>query len=184
MQKDNECWVGYWVSVVRQCPWGDVNHEECIGGSSAPQQTPPRSRSSEADGKNHWWDQRWYVSESLQVPFITKTAGSVNLLVCKTILNSTIIIVRILCRLLGQYCILLCTHILCHHWAKIPKRIHFKFMSLTYNYLQHPQSSIFHREPLAIQPTRSARLSSCLSLSRPQITSHRIFSNRSCERMF
>src|SRR6218665_2826130 len=35
-----------------------------------------------------------------------------------------------------------------------------------------------HRELFTIQPTRSTRSSSCLTLSRPPVTSHIMFSNR------
>src|SRR6218665_1951247 len=52
------------------------------------------------------------------------------------------------------------------HWLKIPERIHFKVLSLTYNSLQSSQPT-YLRELFTIQPTRSTRSSSCLTLSRP-----------------
>src|SRR6218665_872889 len=42
------------------------------------------------------------------------------------------------------------------HWLKIPERIHFKVMSLTYNSLQSSQPT-YLRELFTIQPTRSTR---------------------------
>src|SRR6218665_796760 len=63
------------------------------------------------------------------------------------------------------------------HWLKIPERIHFKFLSLTYNSLQSSQPT-YLRELFTIQPTRSTRSSSCLTLSRPPVTSHLMFSKR------
>src|SRR6218665_2956364 len=61
---------------------------------------------------------------------------------------------------------------------RMPKRIHFKVLSLTYNSLQSSQPT-YLRELFAIQPTRSTRSSSCcLPLSRPLVTSHLMFSNR------
>src|SRR6218665_3828754 len=63
------------------------------------------------------------------------------------------------------------------HWLKIPERIHFKVLSVTYNSLQSSQPT-YLRELFTIQPTRSTRSSSCLTLSRPLITSHLTFSQR------
>ena len=63
------------------------------------------------------------------------------------------------------------------HWLKIPERIHFKVLSLTYNSLQHSQPR-YLRELFTIQPTRSTRSSSVLTLSRPPVTTHLKFSNR------
>ena len=60
---------------------------------------------------------------------------------------------------------------------RMPKRIHFKVLSLTYNSLQSSQPT-YLRELFTIQPTRSTRSSSCLTLSRPLVTSHLMFSNR------
>src|SRR6218665_1384726 len=53
------------------------------------------------------------------------------------------------------------------HWLKIPERIHFKVLSLTYNPLQSSQPT-YLRELFTIQPTPSTRSSSCLTLSRPR----------------
>src|SRR6218665_48753 len=63
------------------------------------------------------------------------------------------------------------------HWLKFPEHIHFKVLSPTYNYLRSSQPT-YLRELFTIQPTRSTRLSSCLTLSRPPVTSHLMFSNR------
>jgi len=63
------------------------------------------------------------------------------------------------------------------HWLKIPERIHYKVLSLTYNSLQCSQPR-YLRELFTIQPTRSTRSSACLTLSRPPVTSHLKFSNR------
>src|SRR6218665_952646 len=51
-------------------------------------------------------------------------------------------------------------------WPKIPERIHFKVMSLTYNSLQSSKPT-YLCELFTIQPTRSTRSSSCLILYRP-----------------
>src|SRR6218665_623282 len=61
------------------------------------------------------------------------------------------------------------------HWLKIPERIHFKVLSLPYNFLQSSEPT-YLCELLTIQPTRSTRSSSCLTLSRPPVTSHLTFS--------
>src|SRR6218665_855493 len=63
------------------------------------------------------------------------------------------------------------------HWLKIPERIHFKVLSLTYNSLQSCQPTSL-RELFTIQPTRSTRSSSSVTLSQPPVTSHLMFSNR------
>src|SRR6218665_1619145 len=56
--------------------------------------------------------------------------------------------------------------------------IHFKVLSLTYNSMQSSKPTHL-RELFTIQPTRSyTRSSSCLTLSRPPVTSHLMFSNR------
>src|SRR6218665_1024985 len=65
------------------------------------------------------------------------------------------------------------------HWLKIPERIHFKVLSLTYNSLQSSQPT-YLRELFTIQPTCSIRSSSCLTLSRPPVASHLMFSNHHC----
>src|SRR6218665_2578697 len=64
------------------------------------------------------------------------------------------------------------------HWPKIPQRIHYKIASLTYNTLQTSQPS-YIRQLLTIQPPGSTRSSSCLSLSRPPVSSSLKFCNRS-----
>ena len=64
------------------------------------------------------------------------------------------------------------------HWLKIPERIHFKVLSLTYNSLQYSQPK-YLRELFTIQPPRSTRSSSYLTLSRPPVTTRLKFSNRS-----
>src|SRR6218665_1927963 len=51
------------------------------------------------------------------------------------------------------------------HRLKIPERIHFKVLSITYNSLQSSKPTYLH-ELFTIQPTRSIRSSSCLTLSR------------------
>src|ERR1700733_5174853 len=63
------------------------------------------------------------------------------------------------------------------HWLKIPQRIHFKVLSLTYNSLQYSQPK-YLRDLFIIQPTRSTRSSSYLTLSLPPVTSRLKFSNR------
>ena len=64
------------------------------------------------------------------------------------------------------------------HWLKIPERIHFKVLSyITYNSLQSSQPT-YLRELFTIKPTCSTRSSSYLTLSRPTVTSHLMFSNR------
>src|SRR6218665_1836217 len=62
-------------------------------------------------------------------------------------------------------------------WLKIPERIDFKVLSLTYNSLQ-PSQLTYLRELFTIQPTRSTQSFSCLTLSQPPVTSHLMFSNR------
>src|SRR6218665_2915440 len=57
------------------------------------------------------------------------------------------------------------------HSSKIPERIHFKVLPLTYNSLQSSQPT-YPRELFTIQPTRSTLSSSCLSLSRPPVLSY------------
>src|SRR6218665_869519 len=88
------------------------------------------------------------------------------------------------------------------HWLKIPERIHFKVLSLTYNSLQSSQPT-YLRELFTIQPSPSTpssssppphppslrdlsptqpspspRSPSCLTLSRPPVPSHLTFSER------
>src|SRR6218665_648430 len=63
------------------------------------------------------------------------------------------------------------------HWLKIPERIEYKVISLTYNTLQSSQPS-YLRQLFQIQPPRSPRSSSTLTLLRPSVTSSLKFSNR------
>src|SRR6218665_2631221 len=66
------------------------------------------------------------------------------------------------------------------HWLKIPQQIEYKVISLTYNTLQSSQPSYLHVLQLfTIQPPRSTRSSSTLTLLRPFVTSSLKFSNRS-----
>src|SRR6218665_3390331 len=64
------------------------------------------------------------------------------------------------------------------HWLKIPERIEYKVISLTYNTLQSSQPS-YLRQLFTIQPPRSTRSSSTLTLLRPSVTSLLKFSNHS-----
>jgi hypothetical protein len=64
------------------------------------------------------------------------------------------------------------------HWLKIPERIEYKVLSLTYNTLQSSQP-FYLRQLFTIQPQRSTRSSSALTLLRPSVTSSLKFSNRS-----
>src|SRR6218665_3573885 len=64
------------------------------------------------------------------------------------------------------------------HWLKIPERIEYKVISLTYNTLQSSQPS-YLRHLFTIQPPRSTRSSSTLTLLRLSVTSSLKFSNRS-----
>ena len=57
------------------------------------------------------------------------------------------------------------------HWFKIPERIHFKVLSLTYNSVQYSKPS-YLRDLFTIQPTRSTRSSSILTLSRVSTSGH------------
>ena len=64
------------------------------------------------------------------------------------------------------------------HWLKVPQRIHYKIVSLTYNAIQTSQPS-YIRQLFTIQPSRSTRSSSYLSLSLPPVSSSLKFCNRS-----
>src|SRR6218665_3171467 len=55
------------------------------------------------------------------------------------------------------------------HWLKIPERIEYKVISLTYNTLQSAKPSYLH-QLLTIQPPSSTRSSSTLTLLRPSVT--------------
>jgi hypothetical protein len=64
------------------------------------------------------------------------------------------------------------------HWLKIPERIHYKVISLTLKTLQTSQPS-YLRSLLTIQPHRSTRSSSCLTLLRPPSISNLKSTNQS-----
>jgi hypothetical protein len=64
------------------------------------------------------------------------------------------------------------------HWLKVPQRIHYKIVYLTYNALQTSQPS-YIRQLVTIQPPGSTRSSAYLSLSRPPVSSSLKFCNRS-----
>src|SRR6218665_3240727 len=64
------------------------------------------------------------------------------------------------------------------HWLKIPERIEYKVILLTYNTLQSSQPS-YLRQLFTIQPPRSPRSPSTLTLLRPSVPSSLKFSNRS-----
>src|SRR6218665_36419 len=64
------------------------------------------------------------------------------------------------------------------HWLKIPERKEYKVISLTYNTLQCSQPS-YLRKLFTIQPPRSTRSSTTLTLLRPSVISSLKFSNRS-----
>ena len=64
------------------------------------------------------------------------------------------------------------------HWLKIPERIKYKVISLTYNTLQSSQPSYLH-QLITIQPRHSTHSSSALTLPCPSVTSSLQFSNRS-----
>src|SRR6218665_2055058 len=64
------------------------------------------------------------------------------------------------------------------NWLKIPERIEYKVISLTYNTLQSSQP-LYLRQLFTIQPPRSTRSSSTLTLLRPSVTSPLKSSNRS-----
>src|SRR6218665_1815059 len=64
------------------------------------------------------------------------------------------------------------------HWLKIPQRIEYKVISLTYNTRQSSQPS-YLRQLFTIQLPRSTLSSSTLTLLLPSVTSSLKFSNRS-----
>jgi len=69
------------------------------------------------------------------------------------------------------------------HWLKIPERIEYKAISLTYNPLQSSQPS-YLRQLFTIQPSHSMRSFSALTVLHPSVTSSLKFSrsihNHSC----
>src|SRR6218665_1202069 len=71
------------------------------------------------------------------------------------------------------------THVLKKlRWLKIPERIEYKVISLTYNTIQSSRPS-YLRQLFTIQPPRSTRSSSTLTLLRPSVTSSRKLFNLS-----
>ena len=64
------------------------------------------------------------------------------------------------------------------NWLKIRERIEYKVISLTYNSLQTSQPSCL-RQLFTVQPLRSTRSSSTLTLLRPTVTSSLKYANRS-----
>ena len=64
------------------------------------------------------------------------------------------------------------------HWLKIPQRIHFKIISLTYNALQFGQPSYLHRL-LEVQNSCNTRSTSSLTLKRPHNPSRLKITDRS-----
>src|SRR6218665_1960518 len=68
------------------------------------------------------------------------------------------------------------------HWLKIPERIHFKVLPLTYNSLP-PSQLTYLRDRFKTQPSRSTRSFICLTLSRPPVTSHLMLSKRAISKM-
>ena len=64
------------------------------------------------------------------------------------------------------------------HWLKIRERITYKVMSLTFNCLLTSQPS-YLRKLISTQPPRPTRSSSCLTLTRPPITSRSKIVSRS-----
>src|SRR6218665_1723535 len=64
------------------------------------------------------------------------------------------------------------------HWLKVPQRIHYKIVSVTYN-TPHTSRSSYRRQLLTIQPPGYIRSSLSLYLSRPPVSSSLKFCNRS-----
>src|SRR6218665_3063678 len=64
------------------------------------------------------------------------------------------------------------------HWLKMPERIEYKAISLTYNTLQSSQP-FYLRQLFTTQPSRSTRSSSALTLLRPSVTLSLKFADRS-----
>jgi len=64
------------------------------------------------------------------------------------------------------------------HWLKIPERIQYKAISLTYNTLQSSQPC-YLRQLFTIKTALSTRSSSALTLLRPSVTSSLKFADRS-----
>src|SRR6218665_3112392 len=75
------------------------------------------------------------------------------------------------------------THVLkTLHWLKIPERIEYRAILLTYNTLQSSQAVsalLYVRQLFTIQPSCSTHSSSALTLLRPSVTSSLKFADRS-----
>ena len=59
------------------------------------------------------------------------------------------------------------------HWLKIPQRIHYKLLSITFTLIQHQQPSYLYSQ-INIQSARSTRSSSILTLSRPPVSTAKL----------
>ena len=59
------------------------------------------------------------------------------------------------------------------HWLKIPQRIHYKLLSITFTLIQHQQPSYLYSQ-INIQSARSTRSSSLLTLSRPPVSTAKL----------
>ena len=64
------------------------------------------------------------------------------------------------------------------HWLRIPERIDYKILSITYNILETAKPS-YLSSLLTLQPTRSTRSSRLITLYQPAVTSNRAILNRS-----
>ena len=64
------------------------------------------------------------------------------------------------------------------HWLKISERIEYKFLSLTYKVLTTTQPSYLHNL-ITVQPPRSTRSSSLVTLARPSTSSSLRITDRS-----
>ena len=64
------------------------------------------------------------------------------------------------------------------HWLKIPERIDYKILSITYNILETSKPA-YLSSLLTLQPTRSTRSSKLITLYQPSVTSNRAILNRS-----
>ena len=64
------------------------------------------------------------------------------------------------------------------HWLKITNRIEYKFLSLTYKVLTTTQPSYLHNL-ITVQPPRSTRSSSLVTLARPSTSSSLLITDRS-----
>ena len=64
------------------------------------------------------------------------------------------------------------------HWLKINERIEYKILSLTYNVLTTSQPT-YLKDIISVQPPRSTRSSSVVTLARPMVSSSLKITNRS-----